>query len=263
MLQIHNLYKTFEPGTVNEKKVLKGLSLHLKAGDFASIIGSNGAGKSTLFNAIAGVFLSDEGRILIDGEDMTFRPEPYRAKVIGRIFQDPMKGTAANLTIEQNLAIAYASVKKGLRPAISRKDREVFREVLSRLDMGLEDRMKTKMGLLSGGQRQAVTLLMAVIVTPKILLLDEHTAALDPLTAEKVLQITQEVVAEKKITTLMITHNIASSLELGNRTIMMDDGAVVLDIEGEQRSQMTVESLLQKYREVKGQILDNDRILLS
>ena len=183
MLQIHNLYKTFEPGTVNEKKVLKGLSLHLKAGDFASIIGSNGAGKSTLFNAIAGVFLSDEGRILIDGEDMTFRPEPYRAKVIGRIFQDPMKGTAANLTIEQNLAIAYASVKKGLRPAISRKDREVFREVLSRLDMGLEDRMKTKMGLLSGGQRQAVTLLMAVIVTPKILLLDEHTAALDPLTA--------------------------------------------------------------------------------
>ena len=194
---------------------------------------------------------------------MPFRPEPYRAKVIGRIFQDPMKGTAANLTIEQNLAIAYASVKKGLRPAISRKDREVFREVLSRLDMGLEDRMKTKMGLLSGGQRQAVTLLMAVIVTPKILLLDEHTAALDPLTAEKVLQITQEVVAEKKITTLMITHNIASSLELGNRTIMMDDGAVVLDIEGEQRSQMTVESLLQKYREVKGQILDNDRILLS
>lgn len=263
MLQIHNLYKTFEPGTVNEKKVLKGLSLHLKAGDFASIIGSNGAGKSTLFNAIAGVFLSDEGKILIDGEDMTFRPEPYRAKVIGRIFQDPMKGTAANLTIEQNLAIAYASVKKGLRPAISRKDREVFREVLSRLDMGLEDRMKTKMGLLSGGQRQAVTLLMAVIVTPKILLLDEHTAALDPLTAEKVLQITQEVVAEKKITTLMITHNIASSLELGNRTIMMDDGVIVLDIEGEERSRMTVESLLQKYREIKGQILDNDRILLS
>lgn len=263
MLQIHNLYKTFEPGTVNEKKVLKGLSLHLKAGDFASIIGSNGAGKSTLFNAIAGVFLSDEGKILIDGEDMTFRPEPYRAKVIGRIFQDPMKGTAANLTIEQNLAIAYASVKKGLRPAISRKDREVFREVLSRLDMGLEDRMKTKMGLLSGGQRQAVTLLMAVIVTPKILLLDEHTAALDPLTAEKVLQITQEVVEEKKITTLMITHNIASSLELGNRTIMMDDGVIVLDIEGEERSNMTVESLLQKYREVKGQILDNDRILLS
>lgn len=263
MLQIHNLYKTFEPGTVNEKKVLKGLSLHLKAGDFASIIGSNGAGKSTLFNAIAGVFLSDEGKILIDGEDMTFRPEPYRAKVIGRIFQDPMKGTAANLTIEQNLAIAYASVKKGLRPAISRKDREVFREVLSRLDMGLEDRMKTKMGLLSGGQRQAVTLLMAVIVTPKILLLDEHTAALDPLTAEKVLQITQEVVEEKKITTLMITHNIASSLELGNRTIMMDDGVIVLDIEGEERSRMTVESLLQKYREIKGQILDNDRILLS
>ena len=263
MLKIDDLHKTFATGTVNEKKVLKGLNLHLLPGDFATIIGSNGAGKTTLFNAIAGVFMTDEGRIIIDGEDMTFKPETYRAHVIGRIFQDPMMGTAPNMTIEQNLAIAYSSVKKGLRPAITKKDREVFRETLARLDMGLEDRMKTKMGLLSGGQRQAITLLMAVIVTPKLLLLDEHTAALDPLTAEKVLEITREVVAEKRITTLMITHNIASALSLGNRTLMMDDGAVVLDIKGEERAAMTVEGLLQKYREVKGQMLDNDRILLA
>lgn len=263
MLQICNIHKTFEPGTVNEKKVLKGLSLHLQPGDFATIIGSNGAGKSTLFNAVAGTFLTDEGQIVIDGEDVTFKPETYRAKVIGRIFQDPMKGTAPSMTIEQNLAIAYASVKKGLHRAIARRDREVFRESLSRLDMGLENRMKTKMGLLSGGQRQAVTLLMAVIVTPKILLLDEHTAALDPLTAEKVFAITKEVVAEKRITTLMITHNIASALELGNRTIMMDDGNIVLDIQGKKRSSLTVDGLLKQYRDVKGKILDNDRILLS
>lgn len=263
MLRINNIHKTFETGTPNEKKVLKGLSLHLAPGDFATIIGSNGAGKSTLFNAIAGTFITDEGQIVIDGEDMTFKPETYRAKVIGRIFQDPMKGTAPSMTIEQNLAIAYSSMKKGLRPAITRKDREVFREALARLDMGLEDRMKTKMGLLSGGQRQAVTLLMAVIVTPKILLLDEHTAALDPLTAEKVFAITKEVVAEKHITTLMITHNIASALEMGNRTLMMDDGNIVLDLSGEERDNLTVEGLLQKYRDVKGQMLDNDRILLS
>lgn len=263
MLKLNNLHKTFEAGTVNEKQVLKGLSLHLAPGDFAAIIGSNGAGKSTLFNAIAGTFLTDEGQIVLDGEDVTFKPETYRARVIGRIFQDPMKGTAPSMTIEQNLAIAYSSVRRGLRPAITKKDRAVFRESLARLDMGLEDRMKTKMGLLSGGQRQAVTLLMAVIVTPKLLLLDEHTAALDPLTAEKVFAITKEVVAEKGITTLMITHNIASALEMGNRTIMMDDGQVVLDIYGEERSQLTVDGLLLKYRQVKGQILDNDRILLS
>lgn len=263
MLQIRNVYKTFEAGTANEKQVLKGLSLHLAPGDFATIIGSNGAGKSTLFNAIAGTFLTDEGQILIDGENMTFKPETYRAKVIGRIFQDPMKGTAPSMTIEQNLAIAYGSVKKGLRSAITKKDREIFRDSLARLDMGLEDRMKTKMGLLSGGQRQAITLLMAVIVTPKILLLDEHTAALDPLTAEKVFAITKEVVAEKQITTLMITHNIASALDMGNRTIMMDDGDIVLDLQGEERSKLDVNGLLQKYREVKGQMLDNDRMLLS
>lgn len=263
MLEIRNIHKTFEAGTVNEKQVLKGLSLHLAPGDFAAIIGSNGAGKSTLFNAIAGTFLTDEGQILLDGEDVTFKPETYRAHVIGRIFQDPMKGTAPSMTIEQNLAIAYSSVRRGLRPAITKKDRAVFRENLARLGMGLEDRMKTKMGLLSGGQRQAITLLMAVIVTPKLLLLDEHTAALDPLTAEKVFKITREVVAEKGITTLMITHNIASALDMGNRTIMMDDGTIVLDIQGDERARLTVPGLLQKYREVKGQMLDNDRILLS
>ena len=263
MLDIRNVYKTFAPGTVNEKRVLKGLSLHMKPGDFATVIGSNGAGKTTLFNAIAGTFLTDEGQIFIGGEDMTFKPETYRARVIGRIFQDTMMGTAPNMTIEQNLAIAYASTKKGLRPDITRADRAYFRETLARLNMGLEDRMKTKMGLLSGGQRQAITLLMAVIVTPDILLLDEHTAALDPLTAEKVLAITKEVVAEKHITTLMITHNIASALELGNRTLMMDDGQIVLDLSGEERSSLSVEGLLQKYREVKGKMLDNDRILLS
>ena len=263
MLDIRNVYKTFAPGTVNEKKVLKGLSLHMNPGDFATVIGSNGAGKTTLFNAIAGTFLTDEGQILINGEDMTFKPETYRARVIGRIFQDTMMGTAPNMTIEQNLAIAYARTKKRLRPAITRADRAYFRETLARLNMGLEDRMKTKMGLLSGGQRQAITLLMAVIVTPDILLLDEHTAALDPLTAEKVLSITREVVAEKHITTLMITHNIASALELGNRTLMMDDGQIVLDLSGEERASLSVEGLLQKYREVKGKMLDNDRILLS
>ncbi len=264
MLKINNLYKTFERGTVNEKAALKGLSLELRPDDFATIIGSNGAGKTTLFNAIAGVFISDEGEIYIDGEDMTFKPETYRARVVGRIFQNPLMGTAPSLTIEQNLAIAYSSSKKGfLRPAISKKDRELFRETLSRLNMGLEDRMKTSMGLLSGGQRQAVTLMMAVIVTPKILLLDEHTAALDPLTAEKVLEITKEVVKEKHITTLMITHNIASALHLGNRTLMMDDGNIVLDLSGSERDNLTVEGLLDKYRQVKGHILDNDRILLS
>ncbi|MCQ2452828.1 MAG: ATP-binding cassette domain-containing protein [Oscillospiraceae bacterium] len=263
MLEIKNITKTFEAGTVNEKAALKGISLHLQPGEFATVIGSNGAGKSTLFNAISGTFITDSGRIKIDGEDVTFVKDTVRSRVIGRIFQDPMKGTAPNLTIEQNLAIAYSAAKKGLRPAITKKDRAVFRDVLAELDMGLENRLKTKVGLLSGGQRQAVTLLMAVIVTPKILLLDEHTAALDPLTAEKVLAVTNKVVEEKKITTLMITHNIASSLEMGNRTIMLDDGRVVMDLSGEERAGMTVESLLHKYREIKGQELDNDRMLLS
>lgn len=264
MLKINNISKTFYPGTVNEKKALDGLSLELQDGDFATIIGSNGAGKSTLFNAIAGVWTTDRGEIYIDGENVTFAPETYRAKFVGRIFQDPMKGTSPSLTIEENLALAYSGGRKGfLRSAVSKKDRETFREVLAPLDMGLEDRLKVPMGTLSGGQRQAVTLIMATIVTPKLLLLDEHTAALDPLTAEKVLAITKQIVEERKITTLMITHNMANSLELGNRTILMDNGAIAIDLKGDERKNMTVPGLLELYRQVKGKALDNDRMLLS
>ena len=263
MLTLKNVSKTFYPGTANEKKALSHFSLHLDPGDFATIIGSNGAGKTTLFNASAGVWLTDEGKITIDGEDVTFMSETKRARMIGRIFQDPMKGSSPSLTIEENLAMAYGSGHHLLSPAISRKDEQFFRETLARLEMGLEDRMKVKMGTLSGGQRQAVTLLMATLVTPKILLLDEHTAALDPLTAEKVLAITKEIVESRRITTLMITHNIASSLEMGNRTLLLDDGAIALDLQGDERDALDVEGLLALYRKQKGQALDNDRILLS
>ena len=250
MLDIRNIYKTFAPGTVNEKKVLKGLSLHLESGDFATIIGSNGAGKTTLFNAIAGTFLTDEGQIFIGGEDMTFRPETYRARVIGRIFQDTMMGTAPNMTIEQNLAIAYASTKKGLRPAITRADRAYFRETLARLNMGLEDRMKTKMGLLSGGQRQAITLLMAVIVTPDILLLDEHTAALDPKTADIIMRLTDRIVKEKKLTTLMVTHNLRYALEYGDRLLMLHEGKAVLDRAGQEKQDTQLDEVLKLFNEI-------------
>ena len=251
MLQLNDLHKTFNPGTVNEKVALNGVSLHMEAGDFATIVGSNGAGKSTLFNA---------------GQDITFEPEHQRSKVIGHLFQDPLKGTAPNMTIEENLALAY--LRAGTAPhaifsRISRKDKELFREKLSLLDMGLEDRMKQPVGLLSGGQRQALTLLMATLVTPKLLLLDEHTAALDPATAEKVLELTKSIVAEKKITCLMVTHNMHQALELGNRTLMMDAGRIVFDVQGEERSRMTVDDLLEKFRENAGKTLDNDRILLS
>ena len=266
MLQLNDLHKTFNPGTVNEKVALNGVSLHMEAGDFATIVGSNGAGKSTLFNAITGGFIADEGSILLGGQDITFAPEHQRSKVIGHLFQDPLKGTAPNMTIEENLALAY--LRAGTAPhaifsRISRKDKEVFREKLALLDMGLEDRMKQPVGLLSGGQRQALTLLMATLVTPKLLLLDEHTAALDPATAEKVLDITRRVVQQHKITTLMVTHNMKNALELGNRTLMMDSGHIVLDISGEERSRMTVDDLLEKFRENAGRNLDNDRILLS
>lgn len=264
MLQIHNISKTFYPGTENEKKALKNLSLSLEKGDFVTIIGSNGAGKSTLFNAIAGVWMTDEGRILIDGEDVTFKSQTHRAHMIGRIFQDPLKGSAPSLTIEENLAIAYSTSKNGMfQKAISKKDRDFFRETLAALGMGLEDRLKTPMGTLSGGQRQAVTLLMATVITPKLLLLDEHTAALDPLTAEKVLEITRDIVRERKITTLMITHNMASSLNLGNRTVLMDDGTVAIDLKGKERENMDVSGLLKLYHEIKGQDFDNDRMLLA
>ena len=266
MLQLNDLHKTFNPGTVNEKVALNGVSLHMEAGDFATIVGSNGAGKSTLFNAITGGFIADEGSILLGGQDITFAPEHQRSKVIGHLFQDPLKGTAPNMTIEENLALAY--LRAGTAPhaifsRISRKDKDVFREKLALLDMGLEDRMKQPVGLLSGGQRQALTLLMATLVTPKLLLLDEHTAALDPATAEKVLRLTREIVEGERITCLMITHNMKNALELGNRTFMMDAGRVVLDISGEERKGLTVDDLLERFRAGAGKNLDNDRILLS
>lgn len=266
MLDLQNISKTFNPGTVNEKKALSGLSLHLEPGDFVTIVGSNGAGKSTLFNAIAGAFYVDEGSIRLSGEDITFKPEYRRSREMGRLFQDPMRGTAPHMTIGENLALAYLRTAKNQHAYFSRitkKDLAFFRDQLARLDMGLEDRMKQPVGLLSGGQRQALTLLMSTMVPPKLLLLDEHTAALDPATAEKVLNITRDVVAEHHITTLMVTHNMHQALELGNRTLMMDNGNIILDVQGEQRNRMTVNDLLEQFRVGAGKNLDNDRILLS
>ncbi len=266
MLKLDNISKTFNPNTVNEKKALRGLSLHLAPGDFVTIVGSNGAGKSTLFHAIAGVFYVDEGSISLADEDITFLPDYKRSQVIGRLFQDPMRGTAPNMTIEENLALAYLRTTKNKHAYFSRtskKDREFFRSQLSRLEMGLENRMEQPVGLLSGGQRQALTLLMSTLVPPKLLMLDEHTAALDPGTAEKVLKITRDVVAEHHITTLMVTHNMNQALELGNRTIMMDSGRIVLDVQGEKRKGMSVNDLLEQFRAGVGKNLDNDRILLS
>ncbi len=261
MLDISHISKSFNPGTVNEKKALTDLSLHLEPGDFVTIIGSNGAGKSTLFNAIAGDFMADEGSIVLDGHDITFLPSHKRSKSIGRLFQDPMRGSAPHMTIEENLSMA--SGRGGWLSRITRADRAVFREKLALLDMGLEDRMRQPVGLLSGGQRQALTLLMATFCPPKLLLLDEHTAALDPATAEKVLEITRDVVDQHKITTLMVTHNMHQALELGNRTLMMDSGRIVLDVAGERRRSMTVNDLLDQFRQRAGKTLDNDRILLS
>ena len=265
MLTLTNVTKTFNPGTLNEKKALRGVDLHLEAGDFAAIVGSNGAGKSTLFNAIAGNFFTDAGRIELDGRDITFEKEFRRSRDIGRLFQDPLRGTAPHMTIEENLALAYlraAKVGSGFS-RISAKERALFRERLAQLGLGLEDRMKQPVGLLSGGQRQALTLLMATLVTPKLLLLDEHTAALDPATAEKVLALTTSIVAERKLTCLMITHNMHSALELGNRTLMMDDGRIVLDVKGEERAKMTVDDLLAAFSKNAGRAMENDRILLS
>ena len=261
MLHVSHIFKTFNPGTVNQKKAITDLSLHLAPGDFATIIGSNGAGKSTLFNAIAGSFLTDSGSILLDGQDITFLPEFKRARHIGRLFQDPMRGSAPGMTIEENLALATGS--GGWFSHISHGDKKRFRDRLALLDMGLEDRMKQPVGLLSGGQRQALTLLMATMVPPKLLLLDEHTAALDPGTADKVLKITRDVVAEHKITTLMVTHNMHQALEMGNRTLMMDSGRIVLDVQGKERAGMTVNDLLERFRTGAGKNLDNDRFLLS
>ena len=266
MLIMKNVSKTFNPGTVNEKCALKNLNLELKDGDFATIIGSNGAGKSTLFNAITGAFFIDRGLIVLDGEDITYQKEHVRSKVIGHLFQDPLKGTAPHMTIEENMALAYLRAKTSKNAYFSRinaADKAKFREHLALLDMGLEDRMKQPVGLLSGGQRQALTLLMATMVTPKILLLDEHTAALDPATAKKVLDLTRQIVAERKITCLMVTHNMHQALELGNRTLMMDSGKIVLDVSGQERAHMTVEDLLEKFSVSAGKALDNDRILTA
>ena len=262
MLTLSNLRKTFAPGTVNEKVALDGVNLHLNPGDFVTILGSNGAGKSTLFGAIAGSFLPDQGSVVLDGADITKLPDYKRSKYIGRLFQDPLKGTAPNMTIEENLALAYlrASHQRSPFSMISAKDRRDFRDRLAQLELGLEDRMNHPVGLLSGGQRQALTLLMATLVTPKLLLLDEHTAALDPATAEKVLKLTQSIVEENHITCMMITHNIPSALNLGNRTLMMKEGKIVLELSGPERAQTTPEDLLKAFHQ---QGMSSDRVLFS
>ena len=262
MLQLTNITKTFAKGTVNEKAALCGVDLHLEKGDFVTVLGSNGAGKSTLFNAIAGTFLPDSGSISLEGSDITRLPDYKRSKYIGRLFQDPLKGTAPNMTIEENLALAYMRASSHTNPfsMVTRAERREFKDRLAQLDLGLEDRMEQNVGLLSGGQRQALTLLMATLVTPKLLLLDEHTAALDPGPAEKVLNLTRKIVAENQITCLMITHNIPSALALGNRTIMMGAGKIVAQLEGRERASMTAEDLLRLFH---SQGLSNDRVLFS
>lgn len=264
MLEIKDLKKTFNPGTVNEKAALKGLNLTLNDGDFVTVIGGNGAGKSTLLNAIAGVWKPDEGQILIDGTDITAMPEYKRAKFLGRVFQDPMMGTAADMWIEENLALAKRRGKRrGLAWGISSREREEYRELLATLGLGLESRLTTKVGLLSGGQRQAVTLLMASLNNPKLLLLDEHTAALDPKTAAKVLEITDRIVKENQLTTVMITHNMRDAITHGNRLIMMHEGNIIVDVSGEEKKQLTVEQLLGLFTKASGKEFANDRAILS
>ena len=264
MLQVEHIYKTFFPGTINEKRALVDTTLHLKPGDFTTVIGSNGAGKSTMLNAIAGVWPIDKGRIVIDGVDITKEPEHKRARYIGRVFQDPMLGTAAGMMIEENLAIASRRGQfPGLAWSSSSEQHDRFYEMLKELNLGLEERMTAHVGLLSGGQRQALTLLMATLRKPKLLLLDEHTAALDPGTAEKVLNLTREIVEQDHLTCLMITHNMQSALDLGNRTLMMDRGRVIYDVTGEERASLTIADLTDKFRQLSGRALDNDRMLLE
>ena len=264
MLEIRNISKTFNPGTINEKKALLDLSLTLKDGDFVTVIGGNGAGKSTLLNAVAGVWPVDCGSILLDGEDITALPEHKRAKYIGRVFQDPMMGTAPNMQMEENLALALRrGQKRGLRWGVTKAERQVYREKLKTLGLGLEDRMTVKVGLLSGGQRQALTLLMASLRKPKLLLLDEHTAALDPATAAKVLELSDRIVEENGLTALMITHNMTDAIKHGNRLIMMDQGRIILDIEGEDKKHLTKKDLMDKFAQVAGYQLDSDETLLT
>lgn len=265
MLELRHISKTFGAGTINEKKAVEDLSLTLASGDFVTIIGGNGAGKSTLFNAVAGVFYVDEGRVILDGEDMTFLPEYKRSNHLGRLFQDPLKGTAPHMTIEENLALAYLRSVRTRSPfgTVSKKDREYFRERLAALGLGLEDRLKSPVGLLSGGQRQALTLLMATLQDPKLLLLDEHTAALDPKTAKKVLAITQEIVASKNLTAMMVTHNMKDAIAYGNRLIMMHEGRIIYDVAGEEKKNLKVADLLEKFETVSGEEFANDRMLLN
>ena len=264
MLKLEHLYKTFNPGTINQKVALSDLSLHLNPGDFVTVIGGNGAGKSTMLNAIAGVWAVDSGRILLDGQDVTALPEHKRAKLIGRVFQDPMMGTAPNMQLEENLALAMRrGQRRGLGWGVTKAEREVYREKLKALNLGLEDRMTVKVGLLSGGQRQALTLLMASLQKPKLLLLDEHTAALDPATAAKVLDLSDRIVAENQLTALMITHNMTDAIKHGNRLIMMDQGRIILDIEGEDKKHLTKKDLMDKFAQVAGYQLDSDETLLT
>ena len=265
MLDIQNLSVTFNAGSIDEKNVLHNLNLHVETGEFICIIGSNGAGKSTILNTIAGSIIPDKGKIILDNTDITYVKEYQRASYIGRLFQDPLKGTAPNMTIEENLALACLSAKEKKSPFswITNKERELFKEQLKMLDMGLEDRMHTLVGNLSGGQRQALTLLMATIVPPRLLLLDEHTAALDPKAATKIMKLTQEIVQKHHITCLMVTHQMQQALEVGDRTIMMNDGHIVIDIKGEQRANMSVYDLMERFHENTGSDLVDDRILLA
>lgn len=264
MLEIKGVYKTFNPGSVNEKHALNGLDIVLNEGDFVTVIGGNGAGKSTFLNAVAGVWPVDAGKIRIDGKDVTALPEYKRAKYLGRVFQDPMTGTAANMQIEENLALAARrGRRRGLSWEVTKGEREKYRDLLASLDLGLEDRLTAKVGLLSGGQRQALTLVMATLVKPKLLLLDEHTAALDPKTAAKVLEITDKVIAENNLTAIMITHNMSDALKHGNRLIMMNDGKIIFDVSGEEKKNLTVEDLLRKFSENSGEAFSDDRAMLG
>lgn len=264
MLDIRDLHKKFNPGTVNEKVALRGVNLTLEEGDFVTLIGGNGAGKSTLLNCVAGVHSADQGAIFIDGKDVTRLSEHRRAGLIGRVFQDPMMGTASIMGIEENLALAYRRGQtRGLRWGISQNERKIYRDLLSSLGLGLEDRLSNKVGLLSGGQRQALTLLMATLIRPRILLLDEHTAALDPKTADKVLELSDQFIEEGKLTTLMVTHNMRHAIKHGNRLIMMHDGQIILDIRGEEKQKLTVEDLMKRFGKASGEEFANDRALLS
>lgn len=264
MLKISGVKKTFNAGTINEKKALNGVDLHLKPGDFVTVIGGNGAGKSTILNMIAGVYTCDTGSIVLAGEDITTWPEHKRAKLLGRVFQDPMRGTAAAMEIQENLAMAYRRGKKrGLGWGITKEEKEIYMEKLKVLDLGLETRMTSKVGLLSGGQRQALTLLMATLQRPELLLLDEHTAALDPKTAHKVLSITEQIINDQKLTALMVTHNMKDAIRLGNRLIMMHEGRVIYDVEGEEKKKLKVTDLLQKFETASNGEFANDRMLLA